>query len=742
MASRFDDARRGDELRARLGAGARRFDLGDQGLYLAEEVVDCDPFLPGRDAAALTAALIATQVAARQGSTWLPLDGAGAAPLREIVAALLGGPDGAAPTAMVDGVVADVLRLARQPALGGLVGAAGQLTPLVVDDDCLYQHRLWWLETELAAALGRRLAGDAIAADAAAVPAAVEAVTAAPAGVVLTPQQVAAVRTALTGRLGVVSGGPGTGKTAIVVSLVRALARLDVDAAGGVALAAPTGKAAARMTESVARALAAIGAGGGEVAAVDAALAATPPAAQTVHRLLGWRPGGAMRHGKGAPLPHAAVIVDEASMIDLALMERLVQALRPDARLILLGDAHQLPSVDAGAVLADLVALAGKDGAPWAITLTESHRMRADDPDGRAVLEAARAVDAGLPHRLFDGAERLVARRAAVRDATGRGVELVTIETAAQLGVAIDQWWRAYADDPRFDALIRRGYRRRGVGWVPGDDDALAELLGLHERRRLLAVTRGLDTGTEAINARLHAMMLTRSSTELAPEFVPGEPVLITANDYERSLFNGDQGVVVRVVDDDGAQRYRAVFRRGAELIALPLDAVRSSMELAWAMTVHKSQGSELDHVALLLPRDDLPLCTRELVYTALTRARRGALILGTADGLVQAVERGAVRRSGLAGRLAAALAAAAPARAPRGRPMTGAPQVAPTTARPPSRLAPATWRARTATATTAACAPRAATAATTSSSVVDGVFTRPVTLQVRRRIEAEHPRS
>jgi exodeoxyribonuclease V alpha subunit len=204
--------------------------------------------------------------------------------------------------------------------------------------------------------------------------------------------------------------------------------------------------------------------------------------------------------------------------------------------------------------------------------------------------------------------------------------------------------------------MARRAYLHTGGhtgdGWGPGEAEALRALLAHHERQRLLTVTRGLDTGAAAINARLHARMLATTTAEHAPDFVPGEPVLFSVNDYERGLYNGDQGVIARVVDPDGVQRWRAVFPRGGALVALPIDAIRASLELAWAMTVHKSQGSELDRVALVLPREDQPLCTRELLYTAVTRARRGVLILGTSEVLETAVARSSARDSGLASRL------------------------------------------------------------------------------------------
>ena len=621
-----------------LSIDTARLDLGDHGGYLAEEVVACaDSWAGPRERTGLALALLATRLAARQGSTRIPLDPKG--PLRDLVAALVADRD-------TDEAVASLLAVTGSSGLGsrggGLVGGPDETRPLIVDDGALYQHRLWFLETRLAGHLAARIAAPpSIEHDGAAAAAAVADVAARPATVVMTHQQSAAVRTALGGRIGVVSGGPGTGKTAIIVSIVRALARLGIAGRGAVALAAPTGKAANRIAESVERDLRAIA----DPDDADRGLAAAPPAAQTLHRLLGWRPDGEFRHSELSPLPHAAVIVDEASMIDLALMERLARSVRPDARLILLGDARQLPSVDAGAVLADLVAFARGAGAAWAIELTESHRMRDDDPAGRAVMETARAVDAGQLQK------KAVALRVSVGDSTGAGVELVTVEKLEQLGDALDAWWQAGAG-PRFRELADRAYRRDAGAWADGDAEALRGLLALHEERRILTVTRSLPTGAAAVNARLHQRMLEISSAELAPDFLPGEPVLITANDYERGLYNGDQGVVVRVVDADGAQRWRAVFRRGGELIPLPIDAVRASLELAWAMTVHKSQGSELDRIALVLPQEDHPLCTRELIYTALTRARHGALVVGAWSVLEHGASRSAVRHSGLATRL------------------------------------------------------------------------------------------
>jgi exodeoxyribonuclease V alpha subunit len=194
---------------------------------------------------------------------------------------------------------------------------------------------------------------------------------------------------------------------------------------------------------------------------------------------------------------------------------------------------------------------------------------------------------------------------------------------------------------------------------------------------RLLTVTRGQPTGAIALNAHLHDLMLARLSVGGHPEWVPGEPVMITSNDYQRGLFNGDQGIIARVEElapspasNDGlagrgerrlgyggGHRFRALFRVVGRLVPFSLEAIRDRLELSWAMTVHKSQGSEMDAVALILPVDDLPLLTRELIYTGLTRARRGAAIIGARTILVRGAARSAQRHTGLAQRIGSGLA-------------------------------------------------------------------------------------
>ena len=639
LRARFEPASTNDVFR-RLGVGARRCDLGDEGLYLAEELVRADVGWLGSSEhpEALAIMVLALMIAQRQGSTRLPLDPKG--PLRVLVGDI-------ARVADVELDVPRVLRtignLTRAPRFNSVIGARDVRLPLVVDLDCLYTERSRWLEQRVAMRIAERLIAPAI--DAAG---AIAELAAKPGARALSDDQLRAVGLALAGKLTVVTGGPGTGKTVVAAAIVRGFARLGI---ANVALAAQTGKAANRLTEVITDQLAAIG----DPAPSDRQLAAEPPAAQTLHRLLGYR-GGRFAHHAQSPLPVGAVIVDEASMLDLELIDALLDALPASAPLVLIGDADQLPAIDAGQILADLT-IADAVSAPRVASLAKSYRQDTDDVDGRAVYEAARAIHDGEPHRLVGRVAPLATTRTPNR-LMFRGVEWVDTPGPrphdVTLQVAESSWH--HFDGPR---ALRAGDRvfRFVDGIVdPEQRDELEQLWRLLGRARILTATRALATGSLAINAHLHQLALDRLSVTGHPEFVPGEPVMVTANDYQRGLFNGDQGVVVRADEGLGRHHYRVVFRAAGELRPFAIEALRDRLELAWALTIHKSQGSELESVALLLPHDDLPLVTRELLYTGVTRARASVVIAGSRSILVAGGKRRALRHSGLAQRLRATL--------------------------------------------------------------------------------------
>ena len=518
--------------------------------------------------------------------------------------------------------------LHRAPAL---VGAPGERKPLIVDGDFLYHQKVLACETRLAAAIKAR-AGQP-GPNSQAVKAAVDeiAATSRPA---LSDEQRAALEAALGRRLAVMSGGPGTGKTTIALALGRGLVRLGVPA-GALVLAAPTGKAAHRLQESFHAGLAALSA----PSADDQALQSACPAAQTLHRLLGYSPAtGRFLHHQNHRLAARAVIVDEGSMIDLSLMDRLLRALRDDAVLVLLGDADQLPSVDAGAVFRDLSSLA--------VRLHKNFRTDRAQSAGRRISECAAAVRTGDAGRLVT----LLTPRTGTAALAFDGVELVP---GPEREAVLERWYKdRIVSLPEWDQLVAHEYVLGPEGFSPQDDDRLTHLHAHLARQRVLCVTRERPTGANPVNAFLHALRAGPND-----EFLPGEPVLVLRNDYDRGLWNGDQGLILSVKQPGHAARQLAVFRQSAagawRWLAVSPEALGDNLALAYALTVHKAQGSEHDQILLLLPEQPLPLLTRELLYTALTRARQAVVICGSAEVLSTGTGTTLTRSSGLAEKLA-----------------------------------------------------------------------------------------
>jgi exodeoxyribonuclease V alpha subunit len=522
---------------------------------------------------------------------------------------------------------ADRALVRRVPAL---VGVPGERKPLIVDGEFLYHQKVLVCETRLAAAIKAR-AGQP-GPDPQAVQAAVAEIAAAsrPA---LSDEQRTALAAALGRRLAVISGGPGTGKTTIALALGRGLVRLGVPA-GELALAAPTGKAAHRLQESFHAGLAALPAPSAE----DQALRSACPTAQTLHRLLGYSPAtGRFLHHQNYRLAARAVIVDEGSMIDLSLMDRLLRALRDDAVLVLLGDADQLPSVDAGAVFRDLSSLA--------LRLHRNFRTDQAQSAGRRISECGAAVRAGDAGRLAT----LLAPRTGTAALAFDGVELVP---GTEREAVLERWYRdRIVALPEWDQLVEHEYVFGPEGFSPQDDDRLTSLHAHLARQRVLCVTRERPTGANPVNAFLHALRAGPSD-----EFLPGEPVLVLRNDYDRGLWNGDHGFILSVKQPGHAVRPLAVFRQSTAgtsgwLVVSP-EALGDSLALAYALTVHKAQGSEHDQILLLLPEQPLPLLTRELLYTALTRARHAVVICGSAEVLAAGTGTTLTRSSGLAEKL------------------------------------------------------------------------------------------
>jgi exodeoxyribonuclease V alpha subunit len=604
--------------------------------YLGWEVARCTQGLAPVERRAIAALAAGCIAALHAGATRIPLDHA------RLAAALtsVGAPD----------CVALALSLVLQAQRGegparAVIGAAGDRKPLVVDGEWLSTERMWRLEQRLCDRIRTRASATPPHRDARGLGRAVAAVAAGPPP--LTDEQKRVLRAALDSRLALVSGGPGTGKTTIVVALVRALAWMGVPTET-IAIAAPTGKAAHRLEEAIAKGLTSPPR---DIA--EAGLRAIAPVPQTLHRLLAWSPSrGRFGRHENDPLPHRIVIVDEASMIDLAMMDRLVRAISSEARLVLLGDADQLPSVEAGAVFRDLCAALG--GAK----LTTNLRV-ARDPSARRIVAAAAAVNSGV---LDSGVASGIKTRRSVDELEFEGVEHLSARWSDVGEAFLARWWeKRISVNENFARWASRIFQLRDGKFDDADRLELRALLDHHATARMLCATRvqGFPASADAINERLLVRMRGASSTlrgsKRASElFFPGAPVLVQRNDYARQLYNGDQGLIVRIDRGDASgPQPMALFARGESFDAFPLDAA-GELASAFAMTVHKAQGSEFDHVALVLPDDDVPLLTRELVYTAITRARRSVSIVGCADLLARAVARSIERHSGVAERLLA----------------------------------------------------------------------------------------
>ncbi len=608
--------------------------------YLGWELARCAPGLTPEEGdvlARLASACIASILA---GSTRLPTDGASL----EVALGALG-------AAGDVGAARRLIERATSPSAADpvtkVIGRPGERKPLIVDERHLYLERMRLLEQRFCDRVNTLLARAIQGLEPRAVRRAAAAVSAGARP--LTREQTRAVERALTSPLALISGAPGTGKTMTVVALVRAAVWVGTPTSG-VAIAAPTGKAAQRLSEALSAGLAS---SAGDIA--DEALRLSPPVPMTLHRLLGWSPkAGRFAHHEANRLPHQFVIVDEASMIDLAMMDRLVRALPERAHLALVGDADQLPSVEAGAVFRDLCAALG------ASRLTTNLRV-ASDAAAQSIVTSAADVNAGdVPRRM--------SIRGRVEDLSIEGVEHLDARWSEVGDAFLERWWRErVALAAGFAVRATRVYKARGSDIDEADEAALLELFAGYGSARLMAATRssGFPACADAINESLMSRLAGVGARAPGPHrgphgVIPGAPVLVQQNDYVRGLFNGDQGLVVTFDSGDSDELHpMLVVARGGKLEALPIGS-HTAIAPSFAMTVHKAQGSEFDHVALVLPDVDHPLLTRELVYTAISRARRSVLVVGPRDVLARALSRTTLRSSGVAARLEAGGAGAA----------------------------------------------------------------------------------
>ena len=462
-------------------------------------------------------------------------------------------------------------------------------------------------------------------------------------------RQARAAALALRHALLLVTGGPGTGKTTTTARLLVLLVAQALHAGRAsprIALAAPTGRAAERMAESVRQAVQALAAMG-----VDAdLLAALPTSGTTLHRLLGTIPDSPrFRHDGDNPLPFDVVVVDEASMIDLPLMAKLVDAVASGTRLVLLGDPDQLPSVEAGDVLAAILGAVG-EGDAMERGDVDVLRPLLGDGDKTSVLaqEGGEARFPGIRVHLQRGWRQSEALDLAPLAAAVREGDADAALAQLRAGTLSNVHFHEGLADPlelQRDALLAH-FRALGHAATPAD--ALAQ----STRLRLLTAVREGPQGARTLNARIERLLADGGGSGRAPQgHFQGQLLIVTENSYRHRLFNGDIGVCMR----DAAGTLVAWFPgddagnpRAFHPAALP------AHESAFAMTVHKAQGSEFDTVWLLLPARGNRVLSRELVYTGITRARRALHVAGSEAVIREALARHAGRWSGLGWRLGA----------------------------------------------------------------------------------------
>ena len=566
-------------------------------------------------------------------------------------------------------------------------------TPLVLQGDRLYLRRYWQHEQDVAQAIGERIAAsqrqraERTPAQDAALRSALDRMFARPGEALPGPDwQKMACALAATSAFAIITGGPGTGKTTTVVKLLALLQSMALQEAGRplrICLAAPTGKAAARLTESIVQALQRLSDDelpqiapitiNGEARSLKQLI---PAEAQTLHRLLGSRPDSRhFRHNAQHPLALDVLVVDEASMVDLEMMAAVLTALPPQARLVLLGDKDQLASVEAGAVLGELCAqserglywhetahwlhkvsgelvpaelqdIAGKPLDQAVVMLRVSHRFHAQSGIGRLATEVNRgngkAIKALLKERYPDVAAY------PVPDITHSSLAHLVIEGGGKRFPEHDAAQAGAGCGPvgygNYLQLLRQMPQEGGQAAL----DAWAKkLLAEHSRFQVLCALRNGPWGVSGMNERIAQLLAHRELIAQSSGWYAGRPVLVTRNDYSLKLMNGDIGITVEVplyhqeqpaleaAGMDAKPGKTAKASKALRVVFLTSEGLRwvlpsrlQAVETVFAMTIHKSQGSEFEHAAVVLPPQLSPIMTRELVYTGITRAKQWLTVI------------------------------------------------------------------------------------------------------------------
>jgi exodeoxyribonuclease V alpha subunit len=467
--------------------------------------------------------------------------------------------------------------------------AVTEILPLVLQEDCLYTQRYWFYETRLALQVKQRLQ---CSYPISALETALDKHFPALAQDEFDWQR-AAAKLALTQAFAIVTGGPGTGKTTTVVKILALLQELAAQPLQ-IALAAPTGKAAMRLQESIGNSIK-------NLSSTDEIKRQIPDEVKTLHRLLGARPPSPyFQHDANKPLPYDVVVIDEASMVDLALMSKLVDALKQGARLILLGDKDQLASVESGAVLADLTASLPQH----TVELQKSHRFHGKIKDLAVAVNQQQGKKAW--DLLMQGDEQ---------------ISLLTVDTISYIA----QKQQAYL------SLVR-------------EQADFKQIFAEFNQFQVLCANRQGENSINDINHRVEKKL------QLSGHWYNGRPVMMIENNAAMQLYNGDIGLCL--ADKTQNNRLMVFFLRPDGSVKKVLPTRLPPCETVFAMTIHKSQGSEFEEVLIALPDKMNPVLTKELIYTAITRAKKTVKVVATADVFIQATAKKIQRIGGLAAKL------------------------------------------------------------------------------------------
>ena len=451
-------------------------------------------------------------------------------------------------------------------------------------------------------------------------------------------KQVKAIQLALGSQFSIITGGPGTGKTSLMVNILRCLVRSGIRSSD-IVLGAPTGRAAQRMTEAIQNNIAAI------KKPSDEDLGLLDLKGNTLHKILRYmRHKNAFYYRDANPLPASVVVIDEVSMVDVVMLDTFLHALNPGkTKLILLGDKDQLPSVEAGAVFAEMIP-DGMRAARFGNRLTVLHKVYRS---GIHLLKLAQQANQGaLP------SFQTVPFKTALSIESDQWA-FIDPEGATEWKEHLYQWTKHHYIDPLSDGkksykeLLMEAEEMSSEQLAASElgHDILHQIFVLVDRARILSIVRNGIYGCNWINTLIAEYLIREFDTSPVARTgsFSGAFTLITRNDYSKGLFNGDVGVTIK--DANGI--CRTFFRRGEEYVSFPANLLQS-VELSFAMTVHKSQGSEFDDVLLVLPDDEKHrLLTREIIYTGITRARKRVLVYGSRSAMNTAIQRKIERESG-----------------------------------------------------------------------------------------------